>query len=153
MPQATPELRAKFPEQDSEAWKVLEDSQRFMEFRFLIFPADPSYTPTEREGDAIDYLIQEWDWDYDRNYVNSDEWKAEHARRMKIVHAVWLISYLQGQRQKQEEKKLDTASVINEVALLLGYEPQKLFAHFDRDYLDRAWCSRPVDWKPQDSLA
>lgn len=152
MPQASPRLRKLFSD-DSVAWKLLEDSQNFDEHRFLIFPVDPNYKPTKKESDAIDYLIQEWDWDYAQKYVESDEFKAEHVRKMKIVHAVWLVSYMHSLRFKSPRQKCNSTRVINEVARLLGYKPKYLFQGFNRDYLDRAWCSRPADWKPQDSLA
>jgi hypothetical protein len=63
MPQATNELRAKFPGYDSEAMEVLE--KNFTHSRGVYRKKDPSYQPTEREWDAIYYMFQEWDFGYD----------------------------------------------------------------------------------------
>lgn len=146
MPQATPELQAKFPGMDVEAWEAL--TTNYDEHRFLIYPKVVGYKPTERESDAIDYLIQEWDWDYDAEWL-----VKEHERKMKIVHAVWLIHYLHEKRLKTAPAKVPTEAVLDDVAALFGVAVDELFVGFDHDYLDRAWCSRPNDWKPQDSLA
>lgn len=62
MPQAPDELRAKFKD-DSDAWDALKE--HFDEKKFLIHPKVEGYVPTEREADAIDYLVLEWDWEYD----------------------------------------------------------------------------------------
>jgi len=63
MPQATPELRKKFPGNDSEAMEVI--AANFLVDRGgVIRKKDPKYTPTDREMDAIDYLFQEWDFGY-----------------------------------------------------------------------------------------
>lgn len=62
MPQASEELRAKFPGSDTEALKVLEGkvtiNRGFM--RWVT-----AYKPTEREMDAIQYLCDEWDYGFD----------------------------------------------------------------------------------------
>ena len=64
MPQATPELRAKFPEWDGEALDVIR--QNFtVDQGGVIRKKDPKYEPTEREWDAVDYLFQEWDYAYE----------------------------------------------------------------------------------------
>jgi len=63
MPQATPELRKKFPGYDAEALNVLR--QNFTNDRGLIRRKDKNYKPTRREFDAIDYLFQEWDYAYE----------------------------------------------------------------------------------------
>lgn len=65
MPQAPPELRAKFPGSDAEAEKVLRPN---FTIHFpsvgIISKRDSAYKPNAREWDAVDYLIQEWDYDY-----------------------------------------------------------------------------------------
>lgn len=66
MPQATPELAAKFPGGDTEALQVIKAN--FVVPRgFVIHPKVKGYKPTEREDDAIDYLFHEWDYGYDPN--------------------------------------------------------------------------------------
>ena len=65
MPQASPELRNKFPEGDSEAWEVLK--YNYNDNRGVIFPKVNGYESTEREWDAICYLCDEWDYGYDPN--------------------------------------------------------------------------------------
>jgi hypothetical protein len=144
MPQARPEIRALFAD-DGAAWEALK--LNFSEFKFLIYPNKPGYKPTKAEADAIEYLCDEGDGGYDANFR-----PEEHARKMAVVHAVWLVSYMHSQKSKTEEKKLNTELVINDAAAMLGVEPDKLFQGFDDDWADRAWCSRPIDWKPQDSL-
>lgn len=63
MPQATDELRSKFPGWDSEALDVLRPNFTVAR-NGVIRPKTSNYEPTERESDAIDYLIQEWDYGY-----------------------------------------------------------------------------------------
>lgn len=63
MPQASPELRAKFPGSDAEAMAVLE--KNFMQSKGIFRKKEPNYQPTQREWDAIDYMFQEWDYGYD----------------------------------------------------------------------------------------
>lgn len=63
MPQATEELRAKFPGDDQEAFAVLEAN--FNTSRGgMITPKVLGYKPTEREDEALDYLFHEWDYGY-----------------------------------------------------------------------------------------
>jgi len=62
MPQASDELRAKFPGGDQEAIEVLR--RHFVAQKFIWRKIDPTYKPTRREWDAIDYLFHEWDWGY-----------------------------------------------------------------------------------------
>ena len=64
MPQATKELRAKFPGHDAEALEVI--AANFVEWKGYIRKKDPLYQPTQREWDAIDYLFQEWDYCYEK---------------------------------------------------------------------------------------
>lgn len=66
MPQASPELCAKFPGDDAEALDVLE-ANFIVASNGIIYPKDTTYTPTGREVDAIDYLFGEWDYCYDPN--------------------------------------------------------------------------------------
>lgn len=63
MPQATPELRAKFPGHDSEAMEVL--AKNFTQSKGVYRKKDPNYKPNLREWDAVDYMIQEWDYGYE----------------------------------------------------------------------------------------
>lgn len=66
MPQATDELRAKFPGWDQEAQEVLGTNFTLHYPSVgIIRKRDPKYKPTEREWDAVDYLIQEWDYAYE----------------------------------------------------------------------------------------
>lgn len=61
MPSTTPELRAKFPDGDHEAQQVLRDGgYRLTRGWEWVHPLDK--LPTERERDAIVYLIEEWDF-------------------------------------------------------------------------------------------
>lgn len=62
MPQASEELRAKFPGSDQEALEVIADN--FGDKAGFIYPKVSGYKMTEREGDAIDYLCDEWDYAY-----------------------------------------------------------------------------------------
>jgi hypothetical protein len=62
MPQASSELQAKFPNGDTEAMDVLHVN--FTWPAGLIRKNDPQHTPTQREIDAINYLMQEWDFGY-----------------------------------------------------------------------------------------
>lgn len=63
MPQASDELRAKFPGHDGEAWDVLKE--HFTDQKFVIRPKQAGYVATEREWDAICYLCDEWDYGYE----------------------------------------------------------------------------------------
>lgn len=63
MPQASEELRAKFPGDDQEAFGVI-DANFSTSRGGIIFPKQKGYKMTEREGDAIDYLCDEWDYSY-----------------------------------------------------------------------------------------
>lgn len=60
MPQASAELRAKFPNHDQEAWDVLRE--HFTDAAGVIKLKDAGYKPTMREFEAIDYLCDEWDY-------------------------------------------------------------------------------------------
>ena len=63
MPQASDELCAKFPGSDQEAFDVI-DANFFTSRGGVIYPKKFGYKMTEREGDAIDYLCDEWDYWY-----------------------------------------------------------------------------------------
>jgi hypothetical protein len=64
MPQASEELRAKFPEGEGQAMKVLE-ANFILHKGFVYRPKVRDYKPTPREDDAIDYLFHEWDFAYE----------------------------------------------------------------------------------------
>ena len=67
-PQATDELRAKFPDDAQEAFAVIDTN--FLTTRDgIIYPKIVGYQTTERESDAIDYLCDEWDYVYWRALV------------------------------------------------------------------------------------
>lgn len=62
MPQATPELRAEWPDGDFQAWEHLNG--RFKDNGGgIIYPLE-GVEPTEKDLSAISYLVQEWDYDY-----------------------------------------------------------------------------------------
>lgn len=65
-----------------------------------------------------------------------------HADKMLVVHAIWLCAYDGAPSETIEQRAAD----------LLRVDVKNLWIDFDRDYLDRAWCSRPTDWGPGDSL-
>jgi len=73
MPQATQELRDKFPGHDAEAFEVLKAN--FNDHAGIIYPKVKGYQPTERESDAIDYLFHEWDY----GYMLEDPRKVKHG--------------------------------------------------------------------------
>jgi hypothetical protein len=62
-PQASGELRAKFPGSIEQAYDVLRDN--FTDTKGVIRPKVDGYKPTKRESDAIDYLFLEWDFCYE----------------------------------------------------------------------------------------
>lgn len=62
MPQSPAHLQAQFPS-DSEALEILKEN--FIIYRNgMIGRKDPGYVPTEKEKDAVDYLVLEWDYGY-----------------------------------------------------------------------------------------
>ena len=64
MPQGRPELHEQF-KTDGNAWDFLT-KQGFTQDRCLIhIPSKRELT--KEEGEAIEYLITEWDWDAERN--------------------------------------------------------------------------------------
>jgi hypothetical protein len=63
MPQASDELRAKFPGHDQEAFDVI-DANFFTSRGGIIHPKKKGYAMTVREGEAIDYLCDEWDYGF-----------------------------------------------------------------------------------------
>lgn len=62
MPQTTPELAAKFPGMDREAMEVLRDAGYTLTREWFWLPPSIFHEPIEREADAINYLIEEWDF-------------------------------------------------------------------------------------------
>ena len=62
MPQASERLRSMF-EDDQAAFAVI-DGKFDVAVGFIIRPVIKGYTPNEKEGDAIDYLCDEWDFGY-----------------------------------------------------------------------------------------
>lgn len=64
MPQATNELRAKFPGDDAEALDVIQVNF-IQKWPGVIWRKTPDYQPTSREWDAIVYLFSEWDYLYE----------------------------------------------------------------------------------------
>ena len=57
MPQTSDELRKKF-EDDADACAVLENAGWFYHRGWWAYP---THEPTDREWDAIQYLVEEWD--------------------------------------------------------------------------------------------
>ena len=66
-----------------------------------------------------------------------------HEEKMKVVHAIWLAAW--------DNEKVEV--IIDRAAKILRINPETLFEDFDDDYADRAWCSRPINWKATDSIA
>jgi hypothetical protein len=66
MPQASQELRDMFPGSDAQAMNVLEEHFTWDKPKlWIIRPKVADYKMTEREGYAIDYLCDEWDFGYE----------------------------------------------------------------------------------------
>ena len=62
MPQTTAERAARWPGMDMEAIAYLT-TQGYKLTRYLHWrPPTPDHEPTDREADAIMYLVQEWDF-------------------------------------------------------------------------------------------
>jgi hypothetical protein len=64
MPRASEELRAKFPNGDEDAFRVLKVNFALTRGG-IIYPVAEGYKPTPEERDAIHYLVYEWDYGYD----------------------------------------------------------------------------------------
>ena len=62
MPQTTPERAARWPGMDSEAIVYLRSLGWRLNQDWSWTPPTPDYEQTERENDAIWYLIEEWDF-------------------------------------------------------------------------------------------
>ncbi len=63
MPQTTPERAARWPGGDSEAIKYLRGQGYILQqpsYHWLT--PTPDHEPTDKEHDALLYLIQEWDY-------------------------------------------------------------------------------------------
>ena len=63
MPQAPQWLRDKFPGDDQEALAILDAN--FTEKAGIFRRKDPTYIPTEREDEALNYMFQEWEYGYE----------------------------------------------------------------------------------------
>lgn len=64
MPQGPPELHARFGD-DSNAIQLLLSHNFTIDQQFIIRPPE-GYIPTDEDNDAIDYLVLEWDYGYER---------------------------------------------------------------------------------------
>lgn len=62
MPTASPELRAAWPEGDEQAISYLEAQGYTLTKQWEWIKPTPDHVITEREGSAIDYLVDEWDF-------------------------------------------------------------------------------------------
>jgi hypothetical protein len=62
MPQASPELRAEWPGGDNEAISYLEGQGFTLTKQWDWIKPTADHAISEREGSAIDYLIDEWDF-------------------------------------------------------------------------------------------
>jgi hypothetical protein len=63
MPQASPELRAEWPGGDKEATSFLQFQGYRLNRRWQWVRPHAGHVVTEREASAIQYLIDEWDFD------------------------------------------------------------------------------------------
>jgi hypothetical protein len=63
MPQTTPERAERWPGQDSEAIRFLQDAGYRLTRAYQWVAPQPKRDMTERERDAVIYLIEEWDFD------------------------------------------------------------------------------------------
>lgn len=61
MPMATPELAAKF-EDDNEAMKVIEAKGWREVQNGVLWPPYVDHFPSGREAEAVQYLVDEWDF-------------------------------------------------------------------------------------------
>lgn len=62
MPMATPELFAEF-EDDDEALKVVKDAGYKEAHNGVLRPPHRGFTPCNRVASALDYLVDEWDYE------------------------------------------------------------------------------------------
>ena len=62
MPQTTPERAARWPGMDQEAVEFLEEQGYVLRRDWCWMRPTPDHLVTDREEDAILYLIQEWDY-------------------------------------------------------------------------------------------
>jgi hypothetical protein len=63
MPQASDELRAIFSGDDQKAFAVIKANFTISRGG-VIYPKQIGYQMTEREREAVNYLCDEWDYDY-----------------------------------------------------------------------------------------
>ena len=61
MPQTTPERRARWPGGDQQAMKYLRSRGYVLQKNWL-WAAPPGHTHSSKDVDALDYLIEEWDF-------------------------------------------------------------------------------------------
>ena len=62
MPQTSPERAARWPGMDHQAMKYLEDQGYRLSRSWHWYAPSKTHIPTEKEMDAILYLIEEWDF-------------------------------------------------------------------------------------------
>lgn len=62
MPQTSKERAARWPGMEGEASSYLEDHGYKLTYAFKWKLPKKGHTPTEKESDAIWYLIEEWDF-------------------------------------------------------------------------------------------
>jgi len=62
VPSTSPERQARWPGMDSEAIAVLEEAGYKQTRQWTWIPPTWDHVPTEREDDAITYLVEEFDW-------------------------------------------------------------------------------------------
>lgn len=62
MPSTTPERQARWPGMDAEAIEFLEGQGYILGRDAHWLSPRPGHKPTEREADALLYLIEEWDF-------------------------------------------------------------------------------------------
>jgi len=62
MPQTTPERAARWPGMDQEAMQYLVQRGFECTGDFYWMPPTPEHKLTEKENDAVLYLIEEWDF-------------------------------------------------------------------------------------------
>ena len=73
-PSTTPDRRKRWSGGDQEAIAYLESRDYTLEDDWSWSPPFPGHSPTEKEKDAIIYLIEEWDFDGLRAKRNSFTW-------------------------------------------------------------------------------
>lgn len=75
-------------------------------------------------------------------------------KKLALMHAFWLTAWEPGNVPGGAAPQ-SHAVWYNRVAKLLRItdkEVNEMLAELDHDWADRCFCSRPTNWKPQDSL-